>query len=72
MVLQNHRPLRREIFTDEVVLPALSHRTPTSPHTNSPSRRKARGGIGAFLLLQSYSISPKIGNVSIICLSTPS
>ncbi len=45
MVLQNHRPLRREIFTDEMVLPALSHRTPTSAHKNSPSRPKAQGGV---------------------------
>ena len=48
MVLQNHRPLHREIFTDEVVLPALSHHTPPSPHKNSPSRPKARGGIGVY------------------------
>ena len=48
MVLQNHRPLHREIFTDEVVLPALSHHTTPSPHKNSPSRPKTRGGVVRF------------------------
>ena len=44
MVLQNHRPLRREIFTDEVVLPVLSHHTPTSPYVNSPLASKGTRG----------------------------
>ena len=72
MVLQNHRPLRREIFTDEVVLPALSHHTPHLPQRTTPPRAQWHEGEWSFPLLQSYSISPKIGNVSIICLSTPS
>ena len=49
MVLQNHRPLRREIFTDEVVLPALSHRTPTSHNAPLPLAPKGTRGSGHFL-----------------------
>lgn len=43
MVLQNHRPLHREIFTDEVVLPAPSHHTPP-PHTKIPPRAQRHEG----------------------------
>lgn len=44
MVLQNHRPLRREIFTDEVVLPALSHHTPHLPQRTTPPRAQWHEG----------------------------
>ena len=49
MVLQNHRPLRREIFTDEVVLPALFHRTPTSHNAALPLAPKGTRG-SSFIL----------------------
>ena len=46
MVLQNHRPLHREIFTDEVVLPALSH-PPRPPQlkTTPPCAQRHEGEV---------------------------